>query len=547
MDQNMSRRKMLTALASAGAAVIAGTALNGVTGLVPANASSVTESVYGGEPGAGCVCDVIVTTIAELRANTAPSADVIYYVVDTAQEGYFEYVASDTTTPDNTGTVLVSSSGARFFRIVENGVLNVKWFGAKGDSVPNGAAGTDDTAAIAAAVAALGIGQTLFFPQGHYRTTSMITVGKTVTLASDDATIVADHDGICLQFLPASRSNFGDSETVRLNVNLSFLKRTPNYSLSSVAVKIVNSYYGRYTFAKIKGFTTGILMTADTINGQAKGTAYNAFYPGRIENCQTGLEMVNTATGWVNGNSFYGGSFGGLASTGAVHIYINGSAIGYLNNNKFYNQLLEGHHDIGIKVRGSANNSFYETYFEMPYATWLADFGTGTQSNKLISNGIKTDKITDAGRYNRMTVSNITTQYVEYFDGVYFGFVKPGTPMTPLNGVPQIPVGAKPAKYVSSSSSSVQFDLSVATYHTVGINTDVTSIQFVNIPTLFQGCEITVHFIQNSSSGYAISGFPIEWKFGSRTTAPVKRTFGIDVYTLFYDGTRFLVMQQYSS
>lgn len=381
----------------------------------------------------------------------------------------------------------------------------------------------------------------------------MITVGKTVTLASDDATLVADHDGICLQFLPAPRSNFGDAETVRLNVNLSFLKRTPNYSLSSVAVKIVNSYYGKFTFAKIRGFTTGMLLTADTINGQAKGTSYNAFYPGRIENCQTGLELVNTATGWVNGNSFYGGSFGGQASTGAVHIHINGSAIGYLNNNKFYNQLLEGFHDVGIKVRGSANNSFYETYLEMPHATWLADFGTGTQSNKLIASAVgdKPDKILDNGRYNRLTAAVFNSKYVEYFDGVYFAFVKPGTVMTPLNGVPQIPVGAKPSKYVSSSSSTIQLDLAVATYHIISVNTDVTSIQFVNKPALFQGCEITVHFIQNSSSGYSISGFPAaDWKFGAqpgRFAPPVKRSLGIDVYTLLYDGSRFLVMQQYSS
>ncbi|MFK7694465.1 glycosyl hydrolase family 28-related protein [Paenibacillus sp. HJGM_3] len=548
MDQKVSRRKMLTTLASAGAAVVAGTALGGgVTGLMPANAMSVTESVYGG--GTSDCCEVIVTTIAELRANTAPNADVLYYVVDAAQEGYFKYAPSDTTTPDNTGTVLVSSSGARFMRIVDGGILNVKWFGAKGDSVPSGAAGTDDTAAIAAAVAALGTGQTLFFPKGHYRTTSVITVGKTVTLESDDAVLVADHDDVCLQFIPALRSNFGDAETTRLNMNLSFWKRTPNYSLGSIALKIVNSYYGRFTIGKVRGFTTGIQLTADTVNGQAKGTVYNSFYPGRIENCQCGLELVDTATGWVNGNSFYGGSFGGQASTGAVHIYLNGTKIGYNNNNKFYNQLLEGFHDVGIKVRASANNSFYETYLEMPHATWLADFGTGTQSNKLIAPaaGDKPEKILDNGRYNRLSAAVVNSKYVEYFDGVYFAFVKPGTVMTPLNGVPQIPVGAKPFKYVSSSSSTIQLDLSVATYHTVAVNADVTSIQFVNRPALFQGCEITVHLIQNSSTGYTISGFPTEWKFGSRSAAPVKRTFGIDVYTLLFDGSKFLVMQQYSS
>jgi hypothetical protein len=136
---------------------------------------------------------------------------------------------------------------------------------------------------------------------------------------------------------------------------------------------------------------------------------------------------------------------------------------------------------------------------------------------------------------------------VEYFDGVFFSYVKPGSAMTPITGFSQVPVGIKPHKYVSLSSASVVLDLSVATYHSIGVNADVTSVQFANVPASFHACEVTVHFIQNASAGYSIGGFSADWKFGTRSAPPVKRAFGIDIYTLFYDGSRFVVMQQYSS
>lgn len=548
-ESKLSRRKVLASLASMGAAAVAGTVLSaGAGGIAGAQGGGVTGSVYGG-PSLLSAGDVVSATIADLRAETAPGADTIYFVRDEGQEGCFVYDPSDTTTPDNTGTVLVSTSGARFFRIVEQGVLNVKWFGAKGDYVSNAIPGTDDTAAITAALAALQVGQTVIFPRGFYRTTSTITVGSTVSIDSDEAVLVSDHNGVCLQCVPAVRSNFGDGEMHRLHLNLSFQKRVPDYANGSVALKIVNSYYGVFTVGRVKGFTTGLLLTADTVNGQAKGTAYNTFYLGRIEGCQYGLELKNTATGWVTENSFYGGSFSGQTGVaGSTHVFVNGSNIGYNNNNKFFAQSLEGFHEIGIRVTGAANNCFYETRLEMPHATQLVNFGTNSQSNKVISSGAgKPEKIVDTGRYNRMSSAGLPMKYFEYFDGVYFSYVKPGDSMSPISGFPQVPIGIKPYKYVSNTTATAELDLSVATYHTISVNADLTSVQFANVPSAFRGCEVTVHFIQNSSSGYAIGGFPAEWKFGSRSTAPAKRSFGVDIYTLMFDGSRFVVMQQYSS
>jgi hypothetical protein len=105
-----------------------------------------------------------LTTITELRDVTNPSEATVYFVSDPGQEGFFVYNPADTTTPDNTGTVIVSASGARFERIVQ-GELNAKWFGAAGDSA------TDDTAAIQSA---LDTGQPVFVPAGTYKVTDTL-------------------------------------------------------------------------------------------------------------------------------------------------------------------------------------------------------------------------------------------------------------------------------------------------------------------------------------------------------------------------------------
>jgi hypothetical protein len=64
------------------------------------------------------------------------------------------------------------------------GSINVKWFGAKGDSNATGTVGTDDTAAIQAAItyiASLG-GGTLYFPEGFYKVTSYLTLCANIVI-----------------------------------------------------------------------------------------------------------------------------------------------------------------------------------------------------------------------------------------------------------------------------------------------------------------------------------------------------------------------------
>jgi len=115
-EDSISRRKALATMGLAGAALAAGQLLGGGTA-VHADGESCCETV----------------SIADLRANASPLADHLYVVHDEGKEGLFLYDASDTTSPDNVGTVVVSVSGARFKRVHDE-YVNVKWFGAIGDN-----------------------------------------------------------------------------------------------------------------------------------------------------------------------------------------------------------------------------------------------------------------------------------------------------------------------------------------------------------------------------------------------------------------------------
>ena len=136
-EKKYSRRQLLTKVGIAGAAALYGSALTSVAG---------SKSVYGHPLDLSEMDLCIATTISELRAMEEPEADCLYFVTDPGQEGPFKYDAADLTSADNTGLVLVSSSGARFKRVLQTEHLNVKWFGAKGDGVQ------DDSAAIKLAI-----------------------------------------------------------------------------------------------------------------------------------------------------------------------------------------------------------------------------------------------------------------------------------------------------------------------------------------------------------------------------------------------------------
>lgn len=159
--ERFSRRALLASIGMAGAGAAA-TSLLG-PGIALGQEHTVTGSVYGNLSKGNGAC--IAITVAQLRSITTggkPASD-LYFIVDPGQEGHFKYDDTDTTTPDNTGTVLVTMSGRRYKRVIDTDYLNAAWFGAKGDG------STDDTAAIQNADnTAAALSKRLYFPAGTY-------------------------------------------------------------------------------------------------------------------------------------------------------------------------------------------------------------------------------------------------------------------------------------------------------------------------------------------------------------------------------------------
>lgn len=133
----------------------------------------------------------VVATYAALKA-IAPEARVNGQTVFVSGRtgpsdgagGWF-YFNSAATDADNGGTILAPDTGdGRWIRIRDFGLVNVRWFGAVGNG------GTDDTAAVQAAIAAIATtgdtpGAVLYFPRGRYRIAASLTVPDYVTIQGD--------------------------------------------------------------------------------------------------------------------------------------------------------------------------------------------------------------------------------------------------------------------------------------------------------------------------------------------------------------------------
>jgi hypothetical protein len=138
-----------------------------------------------GTPGNGTVGDSqlawgstltrVFASIAALRSAGSQYTNAFvqsYYGDDANYQGFYKVKASDTTSADNGGSIIVDSIGRRWY-LNSDPDWYVEQFGAKGDGV------TDDTVAINAAIAALpNRGGTVRLRGKTYMISASITVGN---------------------------------------------------------------------------------------------------------------------------------------------------------------------------------------------------------------------------------------------------------------------------------------------------------------------------------------------------------------------------------
>ena len=98
--------------------------------------------------GAGEGKNIPAYLLSDLPNLTAPYPDN-FMLVDSGREGLFRLDNNDTATPDNRGTVLVT--GNKRYKRAYKGMIEVEWFGAKGNSDRSDASASANTLAIQAA------------------------------------------------------------------------------------------------------------------------------------------------------------------------------------------------------------------------------------------------------------------------------------------------------------------------------------------------------------------------------------------------------------
>jgi hypothetical protein len=269
---------------------------------------------------------IIQTTIAELRnltSTTIPTITLdvndIYYTMDPGQEGEWKYLGPHKIEwgyTDNTGTILnrmTSSTHGHVFARIYDGYVNVKWFGAKGDTV------TDDTVAIQRALDTMSntttytdfgvaagkwpAGNTLFFPQGTYIITDTLLVGYN------------------FRILGVSNRSVGNGPEANIYLSGSLIKcnfssedEGKKWAISSAALDI----------------STGSLLGYDEWIS-AQGTSVTNSY----------LNYTMRPGIWIEGLRITGNAFGGIRLANAYNstirnVNVNGTNVGFMINASWY-------------------------------------------------------------------------------------------------------------------------------------------------------------------------------------------------------------------
>lgn len=116
------------------------------------------------------------TTTIRKVTDQSVAARTAFFVTDPDKQGYFAFDPADKSSPDDSAMILVTENGLRFKRMVDNGTINARWFGATG----NGS--TDDWYPLQKAINYIlknGNGpRTLYLPPGAYKITRPLIIAR---------------------------------------------------------------------------------------------------------------------------------------------------------------------------------------------------------------------------------------------------------------------------------------------------------------------------------------------------------------------------------
>lgn len=341
------------------------------------------------------------------------------------------------TTPANTDMIPLARPGdttARYTTVsalydTTASTLNVKEYGALGDGT------TDDTATIAAAVAACPEGGEVYFPRGTYRLSGTITISKAITISgagyesciylttSDDGFLFDGHlitgglNGFVLRDM-TFEGGTGTGNAIKLY-------RCHRNRIENINIPTIGEA-GLYLYGSI--LNTIINMTVSVNLPPVIATPVNPKY---------GVRMVADGSMTINSSTFVNLIVEGITTSPGIGVAIHDGAV----SNIFVGGTSEGN-TIGIQLgdstaAGTTNNVFLAFHVESNTSDWDFKAASGEPEYNVVLGQFQVPPgITNFNYLFRPTVEGgtSTNPAIRFYDDLDTGFYRAGTAFAIAHG-----------------------------------------------------------------------------------------------------------------
>jgi len=289
------------------------------------------------------------------------------------------------------------------YSMIEGAPVNIVDFGAS----PSATASENDAAILAAVTYAKTLtNPKLVIPQGTFsiNATAVFDLPNYSSIECIGA-FSSNANGCAVQIGSASVNRFGYRVA-----GMKVTRTSVDTSAGSIGVQLRNTALALIDIRAVSNFQTGVHLFADQPNG---GVSYCETHFGFIHNNKTNLflEADGAAGGYVNQNSFFGGSFNHSTSYPAVatvNLEIGYDGVYSNNNNSFYSPSFEDNSALAVAaVINGGNNLIVHPRVErtVDQATYEIQFTVNSSECQIIGNGFYTlpTNIDDLGSGNCYT------------------------------------------------------------------------------------------------------------------------------------------------
>lgn len=349
-----------------------------------------------------------------LRTTATASTTQPYLITDAGREGLFYYDSRDLSSIDNGGTVIVNGS-KRYKRLYE-GAIDIRWFGAKGDW--NGSAGSDNRAALLAAINSAIRNQTVLIPNGGYYVTGTIalplTTTKKVYMEIYGDIYFARGGGFIIEGANQSFKSYG----LIAGGNVGATTEAGYAAYAGTGIYLKNATQSDIEVNEVKDFKYGIHMSGDKSGGTPAGCQYNKVKFNVIHHCHTQIKISTIGTTTLNGNwnnsSFW---YGGQLGRGAAASFGKGGWYGIVfikDPTSNAGDPMNGHmlHDVGFEGLEKAvvmSNANYNTFFGGRFETLAIREGINLDpvtavANKFVGHFAMLENLFVSGRHGSSTI-----------------------------------------------------------------------------------------------------------------------------------------------